>query len=195
MKLLKNTILAAVAALGLALNASALTLMVNDAYYVGSIENGNPPGGGTPSNEYTWLQQLITILPGTQNVASLNPTGELLDRSSNFASLPSFTGESKTEPAKGTYTVLNNSLYLLGKYGNDQSTAFQQVSHVWFLGAIPVGTSVTLPGAGLSHDTIFTGTRRDSDLPNPSVPEGGVSVMLLGGALLGLVAVRRFIRR
>lgn len=191
MNLLRKTYIAAIAVLGLAVNASAITLTVGDTNYLGSIVNGNPPGGGTPSNEFNWLNELILVGLGN-SVPSTNPAGETLNRSLNdFGTLTAALTEDKTDPAQGTYIVGSDDLYLLGKYGNGAPGG--QASHVWYLGKIAVGTSVSLPSQALSHDTIFTGDR-DDDVPPPSVPEGGVALTLLGLALVGLGATRRFIR-
>jgi hypothetical protein len=191
MNLLRKTYIAVVAVLGLAVNANAISLTVGDGNYLGSIVNGIPAGGGTPSNEFKWLNELILVVPGA-SVPSTNPAGETLNRSSNnFGILSAALTEAKSEPALGTYIVGSDDLYLLGKYGNGAPGG--QASHVWYLGTIAVGTSVSLPGAALSHDTLFTGDRPD-DVPPPSVPEGGIAVTLLGVALIGLGATRRFIR-
>lgn len=102
-------------------------------------------------------------------------------------SMPLATAGTKTDPAGRTYTVLSDSLYLLGKYGKGQGTS--QFSHVWYIGGILPGKQVTLPSLGdddmLSHDTLFSGTR---------VPDGGTSTLLLGVAFMLLGASRRFFR-
>jgi len=204
---LKNTILAAIVAVGFAVNASAIpiNLAVNDSYYLGAINDGNPPG----SNELPWVNQLKGMAINT-SVASI-PAGETLYRSgNNFGTLNSATLGVKTDnPAKGNYVVAGTSLYLLGKYGNftifpaTTPPSSGQISHVWYIGAISVGTELRLPGFSganptnndpLSHDTIFNGTR-PGDTENPRVPEGGAGVMLLGVALLSLGAFRRLLRR
>lgn len=201
MNTIKATILAALATIGLS-SASALTLSVGGAHYLGAIVDGNPPG----SNEINWVNQLGN-LTNSNPTPTTNPTGETLYRlSATFTNLPDASSFVKTDnPAQGTYLVGANSLYLLGKYGTFTlpTSGTGQVSHVWYIGDILVGTELRLPGFSgtspttndpLSHDTIFNGTRPTIVTP-PSVPEGGVSLMLLGSALLGLAAVRRFFRR
>ena len=71
-------------------------------------------------------------------------------------------------------------VYLLAKYGT--------VGHVWYL---PPATTVTIPAdapaGGLSHWDLFTAREVE-------VPDGGMTLMLLGGALVGLESLRRRFR-
>jgi hypothetical protein len=166
--------------LALATNANAIALTVGDVHYVGAIEDGIPPGGGVPSNELNWLNEIIALAAGT-SAPSTNPAGENLNRSASTLAgpLPAPTTDTKSEPPLITYVVAGNSLYLLGKYAS-------AASHVWYLGNIAVGTEVTLPDQALSHDTLFTGGR-----PPERVPEGGATAAMLGSALIGLTLLRR----
>ncbi len=73
--------------------------------------------------------------------------------------------------------------YLLGKYGN--------VAYIFYLGNLAPGAyslPATLGGGGLSHELAFTTT-------SVTVPDGGVSLTLLGGALLLLGLARRRFQR
>jgi hypothetical protein len=180
-KKLGVALVAAFCFVGLTPQLSALDLVVGDAQYVGAIVDGVPPGGGDPSNEFNWLNELIDVAAG-DSAASTNPAGETLDRTDSTLAgpLPSPFAEFKSDPPQGTYIVAANSLYLLGKYGAGASG--EQVSHVWYLGNLAVGTSVSLPLDALSHDTLF-------------VPDGGLTLMLLGLGLAGIGATKRFAHR
>jgi hypothetical protein len=170
-----------VAALGLATNAKALTLSIGDSYYLGSIIDGVP---SSDANEFSWVNQLITLAPGT-SAPSVNPAGETLNRSVNvFGSLPAATSYLKDDVAPfDTWVVIAGNLYLLGKYG--AGTVGQQESHVWYVGGL-VGESVTLPSLNdrLSHSSMLSGQAT-------SVPEGGTTLLLLGSALSLIGIVRR----
>jgi hypothetical protein len=106
----------------------------------------------------------LTVLP------PVNPYGSQVDTDvDGYAAGSSFL---LTDDAPvGTY-------YVLGKYD-----AAQAGSLVWLVTVTAPGTSISLPAYfdgenhGLSHATTF-------------VPDGGMTLMLLGGALVGLGALR-----
>lgn len=165
---------------GFATQVSAINLTLDDAYYLGSIKPGHPPG----SNEDDWMNILIGLsVGGATNASSGTQT---ITRSTNdFGVLPELDSVTKRDDngANPTWTIGADSLYLLGKYGN--SIPGGQASFVWYIGDLPIGSEVTLPTAGLSHSTIGSGER------TVRVPDGGSTLALIGLAVTGLGLMRR----
>lgn len=179
MKLVRLAIVCVVA-LGLtATNALATGLTVGDlVFYVGSIVPGTP---ANPTQEVAFINQLKSMAISTVEVDG----GKTYTRSANypFPQLPTatLTGAFKDD-AKPAFQGINVSgfAYILGKYGQD--------AHVWYVAEL---ATVDIPstlgqGGGLSHFSLYKSTT--------SVPDGGVTLMLLGGALVGLETLRRKFR-
>lgn len=179
----KITMLAIVCALALGLAAPAalantINLSLTDDYYVGSVDPGAP---ASPADEVAYINKLITVTPGgTATVSQTTPPKSwFYDRSDNiFADLPTVTtagGIGNTDPP-GTDIYVDSFVYILGKYGN--------VSHVWYVADL---TMVNLPtrteDGGLSHYSRYGSST--------TVPDGGMTLILLGGALVGLEGLRR----
>lgn len=169
----------AVLAVGATQVANALSLTLTDGYYVGKIVDGVPPA----DNELNWVNELITLAPGT-TAPSANPSGETLTRSLNvlgYPNMPIATSAEKEDPALVTWVVPSQALYLLGKYGKGtDSPEGIQASYVWYVAGL-VGETVSLPAGALSHDVLMKG----------SVPDGGTAAAMLGIAFLGLGIVAR----
>lgn len=74
-------------------------------------------------------------------------------------------------------------LYALAKYGN--------TSYIFYIGdkkeVFSVPLNIEADQRGLSHVSVFTGT--------PNVPDGGLTALLLGLALSGMGATRRFLKK
>ena len=99
---------------------------------------------------------------------------------------PVLFADKLNNPANATYPAGANSFnYVLAKYGN-ATGALGQVSYVWF-SSTGFSGDIVLPSAGLSHISVFNSFKKD-------VPDGGATLMLLGGALVGLGALRRKFR-
>jgi hypothetical protein len=171
--------LACAAFLGMAHNAAAIAIGINDDYYLGSFTPAQPAGNDTEREN---VQNLIYLFNGSP---SFNPllNGRLFFGSTDGDLIPTpapdLPGNGVQQNAGGAFTFATlGAEYLLGKYANE-------VSHVWYVGDL---TEVTLPnlgtGLGLSHVTRFeAGVTR--------VPDSGATLALVGLGALAVGAVRR----
>jgi len=182
---MKKTVCAMVCTLALGLTATNaradVILAVNDPYYVGLIS----PDGGSPTSEIGYISALIAAT----SAGTWTAEGQTFTRSANL--LPPFV---LPDPTTLLFTKEDSDLtgpflvqgYILGKYDNQEAGAY-----VWYLGTPEVvqlpaslGDCGNGPGCGLSH-TIYNAS---------AVPDGGMTLMLLGGVLVGLEALRRRLR-
>ena len=192
---MKKIMIAIVCVLALGLtapHARADTLNFYDTYYVGvfcCIEG--LPGGSNPSNELFFLDRLLQVSKtapqpkSDEDLFTPGYSGVLYNRTGGqdgpFPAATSFFGKDEDAPI-GPFDV-TQATYILGKYDGPGGGYF-----VWRVDNLPDGFGlVNLPGTaptgytgGLSHGTMFGG-----------VPDGGVTLMLLGGALVGLEVLRR----
>jgi hypothetical protein len=155
--------------------ASAISITVNDDYYLGSFAPAQPAGDAV---ERANTQNLIDLFNGS---ASYNPTlnSRTFTGTTDGSLIPT---PAPGVPANGTqqaengftYSV-NGAEYLLAKYSND-------ISHVWYVAGL---TEVTIPSdiQGLSHVTRFEAT-------TTTVPDGGATLALLGAGILALGVFR-----
>jgi hypothetical protein len=186
MKKLLAVLFVGVLAFGLgAGSAQAISLTVGDAYYLGRVIDGVP---SNPANEVRYINSLTGLIAGAGAVAcSLEPT-EDCDRLSSTVAGP-FAVATEVGSFKNDSTPLSGVnatgwVYVIGKYGSGSSGGGE---YVWFINGAISGT-ITLPstfapgGPGLSHISLYNKT---------TVPDGGATLMLLGGALVGLGALRR----
>lgn len=192
----KMMMFAVVCAIALAVSAPsalAVSLTTGSAQYLGLIDDGIP---SSPSLEASYINSLIGITPGspTTTIGTENYT-----RSTNpcpVGGCPTATdvGSFKLDRDEGPAAVnpvihlgidVTGWTYLLAKYNGPNYG-----SVVWYVGDM-TGT-VDIPewlpdsqGYQISHYSLYNPT---------SVPEGGMTLMLLGGALLGLETLRRRLR-
>ena len=157
--------------------ANALFLTVGDASYLGNIDNGIP---ASVANELGWVNELKDLALGATNVPSTDPAGEFLSRSLNdFGPLPDATQHFKDDAAPLDIVTLLGSMYTVGKYGGGQTG----IGHVWYVGNLAEGTVIDLEssfgGNALSHQSLL------------GVPDGGITLILLGLGIAGLAIVRR----
>lgn len=192
---MKTMIMVVVGLLALGLTAGTVqaeTLTISSATYIGHILDGIP---SSEALELSYITNLITLAAGAGPTQIPAVTGEFYDRlgSPYVGALPTPTSPQKSgdDPSAADIPVTGRT-YILAKYDADHAGSF-----VWYVGGM---TSVTLPAqagggdgegcdkndtCGLSHYTTFNGT---------SVPDGGATLMLLGGALVGLETLRRKFR-
>jgi hypothetical protein len=161
------------------------------------------PGGGTVGYEFTSNADLSVISIGIydENADGLSEShlvrlwtedGSLL----TSATVPSGTAASYSNGYRwvtATATLKAGSSYILGAdyLGNDwfRDTATID-SHFTFVNDLFFGAD----GYGVPDTTYFNDGKRAWFGPNLSVPDGGATLMLLGGALVGLAALRRKFR-
>jgi hypothetical protein len=171
--------LATVCALGLALTSQA-TLIDYSTMGVGNWDPAskyNNDAGATLA-----ANALVTWYNGGVNANTVLSEASFTLGTASLGTLPgplSFSFKDENAP----YLSFDASLYsyVLGKYGN--------VSYLFYLG--DQGGTFELPSnmtsGGLSHEIGF--------IARQSVPDGGMTLMLLGSAFAGLGTVRRFIKR
>lgn len=165
-----------------------------DPYYLGLITPGVPPN---EARQVQYLNYLLGMTPGTSTPSTgvtIAGSTQHLTRSGNdcggvlCSSLSaSDDGSSRQEGASlsNTLNLGTGYQFLVGHYGGGRPDG---QSHVWFVGGLTGQVTIPLAGsnsAGLSNWTLYNPT---------SVPEGGMTLILLGGALLGLETLRRRIR-
>ncbi len=188
--------------MGLTSWAHANTILsFGDAQSLGSLIPGSP---ADPSDEAGYITNLVGLAAPSTGVVIGSHT---YDRTSNngFGVLPAATDVGSvtvvTPPGSASGIDVTGFLYLLGKYGDGVIPGGPSPKadaepnggdYVWYVGNlsglvdIPSDSS-TWPGhghQGLSHWALF----------NPStthVPDGGVTVLLLGAGLCALTLIRR----
>jgi len=182
---MKRTLIITLAcALGLALSgvtaqASPLPLTYGGDYYLGNFmpNNGNP----------TFEADRINVLNDYNDEASGSAGGFVYSRVGSTLGNPPFPNAVLPEFKLEDVSSINATgyQYVLAKYGGGQVAGY---SLVWFNIAGfsgDVAPQANYDDNGLSHITLFN---------RVSVPDGGMTLMLLGGALVGIGALRRRFR-
>ena len=167
----------------------AISLTIGDNRSLGEVFFGIPSGD---ADRTAYVNHLIAMAPGTTNAA----LGQTFHRSSNNPGpgFPNYPTAVFAKNGTGTSVDLGNGTlysYLFAKYDGPNAA-----SEVWYVGnlsgiiTIPAAAFPKRPGGqpyGLSGWTLFG--------PGvPGVPDGGTTVMLLGGALGALGMARRFLK-
>ncbi len=188
---MKKTIFAIACGLALGLPAAnADMLTVGSAGYVGHLSDGAP---ANLASEVTYINYLLTLNAGATAPQIPPTTGETYDRlgsTLDASGLPAAVEAGATQvvtPGGNPHTGINVTgfSYILGKYDGHNIGAG---SYVWYIaGQTTVDLPQYLPNPAqhkyaMSHYALF----------NPvSVPDGGMTLVLLGGALVGLEVLRR----
>jgi hypothetical protein len=187
-------LVACVLVLGLtATNARADIVLtgVTDATYLGFIKDGVP---SSQADDVGYINNLITVPantgPVTIGTESYNRTG-----SSLAGPFPSAVLAGNTRNTPGTTgSLLTGFTYLTAKYdGPNAGVYVWDVSGQTGIYTVPAKLpnvpnefkNGKLETFGLSEVTLFNPT---------AVPDSGVTLMLLGGALVGLETLRRRLR-
>jgi len=171
----------------LAFSHHAAALTIGDASTLGYVFLGIPSGD---SERLSYVNHLAGMAPGTLDsfsgqifIRTLNNPGPGFPNYPNAAP-PALSG-SGTIIKLGTTAGISD--YLFAKYDGPN-----QGSVVWFVGDL--SGNVTIPGSwtglGLSRWTLFK-----EEGGGGNVPDSSSTVMLLGTALTGLGAVRRYLKR
>ena len=157
-------------------NASALT--IGDSQELGFVDPGLP---ASDADRTLFVNSLIGLALNGSTHVIIGPHDNLATRSNNdFGPLPSAVfalngGTTTIDLGTGLYS------YLLAKYDGPNYG-----SEVWYVGNL--SGIITIPatggGYGLSGWTLFG--------PGAGVPDGGITVMLLGVAIGALGIARRF---
>jgi hypothetical protein len=172
-------------ALSARLNAASIPLAFGNAdpYAVGFVVDGV----GNPDVQASYVNILVGLAANTTNLQVPIPGGEFYTRTDNFGALPqtSDTGALKQDNANTTFDLgVGGFTYLIGKYDAENAGMY-----VWYVAGL-TGT-VTMPAnsagfngdQGLSHSIAYG--------PGATVPDGGSTIALLGGALMLLAGVYR----
>jgi hypothetical protein len=156
-------------------NANAVTLSIGDSHELGYLWPGVPTGN---QNNATYVNHMAGMALGSIDVAN----GQIYFRSNNaFGSL-----HTAVSALSGKSTSINLGTgglytYLFANYG-------AAGAEVWYVGNL-TGT-LNIPGsAGLSRLTGWTLLRSTG----VGVPDGGITVIMLGLALCILGVSRRFV--
>jgi hypothetical protein len=177
--------------IGLASQASALTLTASSSEFLGSFHPANP---SSPADEVDYINVLIDLAAGTDNFFDAG-TGQTYDRSLNTPAGccddAVLAGHSLGDDQPTTIDVTGFT-YLLAKYDADQGGDL-----VWYVGDLTglvdiqsTFGSCGANGCGLSHWDLFN-PETDGASPTDTVPEP--STLLLFGA--GLIAMRRIAKK
>lgn len=180
----KLSLLAGVAGLTLATQLNALTI----AQSFGAIDQA------TPSNstaEVAFINALLAISPVGENAPSFPATfddgGGNLDRFNTVVPIVTATTVGGIQGAGPSASVnVTGWTYLYGKFGNG--------AFVWYVGNLSGAQDLPLnlgQAGGQSHYSLYNPT----STPGTSVPDGGATILLLGGAMTGVAFLARRIRR
>ena len=201
------------------MSASANTILdvgLNVNYGVGEVIPGaiGIPGGQL-ANDVADVNAVIGLAPGvtgTVNLTGANDNPNTVKRSLNiFSSLPSATsvgaamasgvgsgtGNVNADGTSAYITLTGTGYgYLVAKYDGPNANAGAEV---WNISGIAAGTTLQIPefanvgsSGNLQAGTYFQIT--SWSLLNPStsnVPDGGLTLVMLGSALSGLAILRR----
>jgi hypothetical protein len=156
-----------------------INLTIGDTQELGFVDPGLPAGD---ANRTLFVNTMISLALGGLTHVIVGPHDNLVTRSNNdFGPLPTAVFALN---GTGTTIDLGTGLYsyLYAKYDGPNYGA-----EVWYVGNL--SGIITIPatggGYGLSGWTLFG--------PGAGVPDGGITVMLLGAALCVLGIARRFL--
>jgi len=185
MKKIATFAIACAMVLGLtATNALAIPLDTSSDRYLGLINDG------IPSNLSDAVVYLNTLLARPLSSGPTLVGTEYYTRTANTCpgGCPAavLAGATKTDTPTGSGAGIDATgfTYLLGKY--DAGNAGTRVWYVAGLTTVDIPNNFNGSQYGLSHYSLFN--------PGTSVPDGGATLMLLGGALAGLETLRRKLR-
>jgi hypothetical protein len=155
----------------------SMNLSVGDTQELGFVQHSR---GSATSNGLIYVNHLIGMALGTTNSAG----DQTYTRSTNnFGNLPTAVSAGRVNRTGTTISLGTGGLYeyLFANYGGPRHG-----TEVWYIGNLHGSITVPLEAGGyrLSRWTLFG--------PAAGVPDGGATVMLLGGALGVLGVVRRY---
>ena len=162
----------------LAMAISAQAISINDPGVVGTIRSGEPAG---PDDEVAYVNNLLGLgANATATIAGHDYATSSTDYNG--------TVSGGVQDTTGNLVVPTGYQYVLAKYDGPNGGDV-----LWYLN----GAGITLPadssplwlntaekGYGISHFTVYGETP-------PSVPDGGMTLALLGFVLVGAEGMRR----
>jgi hypothetical protein len=154
-------------------NASALSLTVGDNNYLGQII----PGSGGNAERTAYVNHMIGMNTGAFDIFMGQP---FFRSTNNFASLPT-----AVFALNGTSTNISLGTglysYVFAQYSG--------ISFIWYVGNLSGNIQIPFVTTGglLQGWTLFSAGGQ-------GVPDGGITVMLLGAALGALGITRRFLK-
>jgi hypothetical protein len=164
--------------------ASAVDLgFFPDPHVVGTVTPDDPDDIIDEANYINFMIHLAVGDSGTfqlNTIAHLQLSGSLLGAAEAFAAVRGTT-------ANNIDLDFGGYQYLFAKYDGQND-----LSQVWWLGGLDPDAILNIPtqgpeGQALSHWTLFLG--------GAPIPDGGATIMLLGGALGALGMARRYVMR
>ena len=182
MKRLMIAVLCVFALSAASAGAAPLDLVYNDLYYLGAIVPNTP---SDPGSEVEYINYLTGMTPGSWEEDAVG-SNDLYRSLNSWPTYPPAAFVYKDEVVLDNVIDASGIAYVLAKYGG-QGGVFG--AYVWynpsgFTGEVrvPASAGAGATGTGLSHISLYT---------RQSVPDGGMTLMLLGGALVGLASLRR----
>ena len=155
-------------------------LLTSDPLFVGWY---HPPEPADPLDEVAYINELIKHVPGDGEVQVgdfyYDRSASPLDGPLPLAILADAIKDD--DPVIGANIDVTGYTYLVGKYDGRNAGAL-----VWLVSGmtdpviLPAKWGPSTKQYGLSHYSLYR-----------SVPDGGATLVLLGGALMGLAALRR----
>ncbi|MBP7825254.1 MAG: VPDSG-CTERM sorting domain-containing protein [Verrucomicrobia bacterium] len=188
--LISGACLAAVLALPLSAGAIELTIEKNK-YYLGSA---NVVNEANADKEYVYIDTLRGMEMG---LGTINLPIDYSRSENDFGDLPAAAVPWESLGPKNQFELPKDCFYLLAKYEPKQGTGIKPyysiINYVWVVSDLN-GKEVSFAGKFEINGTYFnlTDTMLFNAKPDGSgVPDGGLTLMLLGSGLTGLVALRR----
>jgi hypothetical protein len=163
------------------IGTSVYALSIGDANYVGSVNDGIP---SSAENEVVWINTLIDQAAGSGDTVVGTETYNRVG--STLVGLPDavVTGAVKDESGDNSIDATGYH-YIIGKYDATRAGSLVWYSAVGFSGTITLPTHYN--NLEISHISLYNGG-------GGSVPDSGMTLILLGTALAGLGAARRFLK-
>jgi hypothetical protein len=158
--------------------AATIALTYQGDFYLGYIDPNLP---SDPADEANYINYLTGLAAGTVRV--LGDYGQWYDRQGTDWGDTSGAADALVGPTFGSGTITfsgGGSQYILAKYGNNPALVWYNPDGFWGDFSVQAKFTEFNNGGGMSHVDLFN-----------YVPDGGATLMLLGGALIGLGALRR----
>ena len=175
--------------------ATAYTLTVDPnlppgttAYVVGAVNPGAP---ADDASEVQYITAMIGLALGGHTTVSPTPgtTDDIYRSQNTFGSLPTPTITGDKLGTSTSITLTAGFTYLAAKYDGPNGG-----TEVWDLASFKAGDVITIPQnafGNANNQYGLSGTTLLSPTGTPSVPDGGLTLVMLGSALTGLGLLRK----